>query len=330
MAGRSPRASSSSAWPRPSPTGGRPRSRSSGKQRPPSVQLLHEFLCAEYGYSGSYKSVRKFVRARYGRPPIRPFRRVETPPGAQSQSDWGEFRRRRSRRRRRTDDGLRLRHGPQPQPQGGRRLEPFDGPARLAPRPQRGVPPARRRGGGQPDRQPQDGHRARLRRLGTDQRAISCLCADDGISYRCVRGSGARTERKDGAPRGRLQGPEHRGPALRWSGGAPGVDRRRSGGPRQQADLPGDGPVGGGELGGREAVPAAAAGVVARAVRPGQDGPGAQGLHGPFRGSQLPRSVPLCRPHGGGPRLLGMRADPRSPDRPGAASRTPGTPRSGS
>ena len=62
-----------------------------GQQRPPSVQLLHEFLCAEYEYNGSYKSVRKFVRARYGRPPIRPFRRVETPPGAQTQSDWGEF-----------------------------------------------------------------------------------------------------------------------------------------------------------------------------------------------------------------------------------------------
>jgi hypothetical protein len=64
-----------------------------GRQRPPSVQLLHEFLRAEHGYDGSYKSVRKFVRARYGRPPIRPFRRVETPPGAQTQSDWGEFRR---------------------------------------------------------------------------------------------------------------------------------------------------------------------------------------------------------------------------------------------
>jgi transposase len=62
-----------------------------GQQRPPSVQLLHEFLRAEHGYGGSYKSVRKFVRARYGRPPVRPFRRVETPPGAQSQSDWGEF-----------------------------------------------------------------------------------------------------------------------------------------------------------------------------------------------------------------------------------------------
>jgi transposase len=62
------------------------------EQRPPSVQLLHEFLRDEYDYSGSYKSVRKFVRARFGRPPIRPFRRIETPPGAQSQSDWGEFR----------------------------------------------------------------------------------------------------------------------------------------------------------------------------------------------------------------------------------------------
>src|SRR4029077_2899296 len=63
-----------------------------GPQRPPRVPLLHEFLRAEHGYDGSYKSVRKFVRARYGRPPIRPFRRVETPAGAQTQSDWGEFR----------------------------------------------------------------------------------------------------------------------------------------------------------------------------------------------------------------------------------------------
>src|SRR5690242_984191 len=33
------------------------------------------------------------MRAHYGRPPIRPFRRAETPPGAQTRSDWGEFRR---------------------------------------------------------------------------------------------------------------------------------------------------------------------------------------------------------------------------------------------
>ncbi len=64
-----------------------------GQERTPSVQLLHDFLRAEHGYEGSYKSVRKYVRARFGMPPVRPFRRVETPPGAQTQSDWGEFRR---------------------------------------------------------------------------------------------------------------------------------------------------------------------------------------------------------------------------------------------
>ena len=63
-----------------------------GDGRPPSVQLLHDYLREEYGYRGSYKSVRKVVRARFGRPRLRPFRRVETPPGAQTQSDWGEFR----------------------------------------------------------------------------------------------------------------------------------------------------------------------------------------------------------------------------------------------
>jgi transposase len=63
-----------------------------GPQRPPSVQVLHDFLRAEHGYDGSYKSVRKYVRSRFGMPAARPFRRVETPPGAQTQSDWGEFR----------------------------------------------------------------------------------------------------------------------------------------------------------------------------------------------------------------------------------------------
>jgi transposase len=64
-----------------------------GDDRPPSVQVLYDFLRAAHGFDGSYKSVRKFVRARFGRPRVRPFRRIETPPGAQTQSDWGEFRR---------------------------------------------------------------------------------------------------------------------------------------------------------------------------------------------------------------------------------------------
>ncbi len=42
--------------------------------------------------------------------------------------------------------------------------------------------------------------------------------------------------------------------------------------------------IGRGELGGGEALLAAAAGAAPRAVRPGPHGAGAQGLHGPFRG----------------------------------------------
>ena len=156
MAGRSPRESSNSAWPRPSPTGGRPRSRSSGQQRPPSVQLLHEFLRAEYGYERLLQ-VGPQVRAGPLRPsPDPPVPAGRDPTRGADPERLGRVPPGRSRRPRRTDDRLRLRHGPQPQPQGGRRLEPLDGPARLAPRPQRGLPPARRRGGGQPDRQPQD------------------------------------------------------------------------------------------------------------------------------------------------------------------------------
>lgn len=59
--------------------------------RPLCVQALFDWLRAEHGYAGSYKSVLRFVRGRYPRPRLRPFRRVETPPGAQAQVDWGEF-----------------------------------------------------------------------------------------------------------------------------------------------------------------------------------------------------------------------------------------------
>lgn len=60
-------------------------------QRPPNVEGLGAYLKSEHGYGGSYKSVRKYVRAKFPVPKMRPYRRVETPPGAQSQSDWGEF-----------------------------------------------------------------------------------------------------------------------------------------------------------------------------------------------------------------------------------------------
>ena len=63
-----------------------------GASRPVNVMELYEHLVAEYGYPGSYQSVRRFVRRHYPKPRRRTYRRVETVPGAQSQTDWGEFR----------------------------------------------------------------------------------------------------------------------------------------------------------------------------------------------------------------------------------------------
>ena len=60
-------------------------------QRPVNIEELYEHLLAEHGYTGSYKSVWRYVRRHYPPPKIRTFRRVETPPGAQTQTDWGEF-----------------------------------------------------------------------------------------------------------------------------------------------------------------------------------------------------------------------------------------------
>lgn len=59
--------------------------------RPVNVVELYEHLVADYGYAGSYRSVLRFVRAKYPRPPMRTYRRVETPPGAQTQTDWAEY-----------------------------------------------------------------------------------------------------------------------------------------------------------------------------------------------------------------------------------------------
>lgn len=60
-------------------------------ERPANLKELFEHLVADHGYAASYKSIVRYVRARFGRPPRRTFRRVETPPGAQAQSDWGHF-----------------------------------------------------------------------------------------------------------------------------------------------------------------------------------------------------------------------------------------------
>ncbi len=56
-----------------------------------NLRALYEHLVETHEYAGSYNSVRRYVRARYARPKLRTYRRVETPPGAQTQTDWGEF-----------------------------------------------------------------------------------------------------------------------------------------------------------------------------------------------------------------------------------------------
>ena len=61
-----------------------------GRDRPVNIRDLHEHLVVEYGYTGSYKSVLRYIRHKFPRAKIRTYRRVETPPGAQSQTDWGE------------------------------------------------------------------------------------------------------------------------------------------------------------------------------------------------------------------------------------------------
>lgn len=59
--------------------------------RPVNVADLHDHLVAEHGYEGSYQSVRRYVRRHYPPPKMRTYRRIETPPGAQSQTDWAEY-----------------------------------------------------------------------------------------------------------------------------------------------------------------------------------------------------------------------------------------------
>ena len=57
----------------------------------PNTAELHAWLVAEHNYSGSLRSVQRFVAEHYPQPARRTRRRVETPPGAQAQVDWGHF-----------------------------------------------------------------------------------------------------------------------------------------------------------------------------------------------------------------------------------------------
>lgn len=56
-----------------------------------NLAALHDWLGNEHGYTGTLRSLQRYFRAHYPKPAIRARRRVETPPGAQAQADWGEF-----------------------------------------------------------------------------------------------------------------------------------------------------------------------------------------------------------------------------------------------
>lgn len=62
--------------------------RVTGAGRPTQARTVYEVLVRDYAYPGSYRGVVRHLRRRFGLPPVRAFRRVETPPGVQAQHDW--------------------------------------------------------------------------------------------------------------------------------------------------------------------------------------------------------------------------------------------------
>lgn len=56
-----------------------------------NLRDLWDHLVLEHGYSGSYRSLLRYVARSYPAPKERPYRRVETPAGAQAQVDGADF-----------------------------------------------------------------------------------------------------------------------------------------------------------------------------------------------------------------------------------------------
>lgn len=58
------------------------------KTPPPQAKRIHQDLVRDYGFSGSYQTVRRYVEAARPKPPAEPEERFETAPGHQAQVDW--------------------------------------------------------------------------------------------------------------------------------------------------------------------------------------------------------------------------------------------------
>jgi len=55
---------------------------------PPQAKRIHQDLVHDYGFAGSYQTVRRYVEQMRPRPPREPEERFETAPGFQAQVDW--------------------------------------------------------------------------------------------------------------------------------------------------------------------------------------------------------------------------------------------------
>ena len=66
--------------------------RLTGTGRPCQALTIYEILVRDHEYTGSYQAVVRHLRRKHGRPKMRAFRRVETPPGVQAQHDWFDVR----------------------------------------------------------------------------------------------------------------------------------------------------------------------------------------------------------------------------------------------
>ena len=66
--------------------------RLTGEGRPCQALTIFEILVRDHEYTGSYQAVVRHLRRKHGKPKVRAFRRVETPPGVQAQHDWFDVR----------------------------------------------------------------------------------------------------------------------------------------------------------------------------------------------------------------------------------------------
>ena len=58
---------------------------------PVNLAVLQEWLVSEHDWTGSLRGLQRYFRRHFPKPALRARRRVETPPGAQSQADWAEW-----------------------------------------------------------------------------------------------------------------------------------------------------------------------------------------------------------------------------------------------